>query len=234
LESFAYVSSHDLQEPLRKIQTFSSQIMEKEVNNLSANGKYKFERMQRAAARMQRLIEDLLAYSRTSSVERKFEKINLGEIIAEVKEDLKEELQRKQAIIQTSNLCNVNVIPFQFRQLMYNLISNSLKFSKKNETPLIKIQCIINAGAKLNNEKLSDNLQYVHISISDNGIGFEPQYKEKIFEVFQRLHLHEEYSGTGIGLAIVKKIIENHHGFIAAESELNKGATFHIFLPASV
>ena len=140
LQSFAYISSHDLQEPLRKIQTFSTRIFETEEKNLSDAGKNYFRRMQDAALRMQTLIEDLLAYSRTKSVDRKYEHTDLNKIVEEVKADLKEELQQKQAIIEATGLCKVNVIPFQFRQLLLNLLGNSLKFSKPTYPPHIKIK----------------------------------------------------------------------------------------------
>ncbi len=233
LQSFAYISSHDLQEPLRKIQTFATRITEKEEKNLSDAGKDMFKRMQDAAKRMQTLIQDLLAYSRTNTTEHKFKTTDLNEIIAEVKEDLKEELKEKHATIEANQLCNADIIRFQFRQLMYNLISNSLKFSNPNHPPLIQIRSEIVTGTKLNNEKLLPQNKYCHITVSDNGIGFEEQYKEKIFEVFQRLHSKNEYDGTGIGLSIVKKIVENHHGIITATGELNKGATFDIYIPAT-
>jgi PAS domain S-box-containing protein len=233
LQSFAYISSHDLQEPLRKIQTLSSQILEKEAQNLSDFGRDRFQRIQNAAKRMQTLIEDLLSYSRTSAVEKKFVSTDLTEIIEEVKEDLKEELLQKHAVVEIDHLCKVNIIPFQFRQLMFNMISNSLKFSNANLPPVIKIKSEIVRGSILNNEKLSRGTNYCHVTIADNGIGFEPEYNEKIFEVFQRLHGKDRYNGTGIGLAIVKKIVENHDGLITATSELNKGATFDIYFPAT-
>ena len=143
LESFAYISSHDLQEPLRKIQTFATLLLNKEAANLTENGKDHFKRMQRAAERMQTLIDDLLAYSRTNTSERKFENTNLNKIVDEVKSDLKEELQHKHATIETNEMCEVSIIPFQFRQLLHNLISNSLKFSIPGKPPHIKIESII-------------------------------------------------------------------------------------------
>jgi PAS domain S-box-containing protein len=231
LQSFAYISSHDLQEPLRKIQTFATLIMEKEFQNLTDSGKDKFQRMQNAAQRMQTLINDLLSYSRTNIQERKYEVVNLSTIIDEVKEDLKEELEQKHGSIETEKTCELNIIPFQFRQLIYNLASNSIKFSNPDIPPIIKINCEINLGENLNNELLSSDKEYCHISLSDNGIGFEPQYSKKIFEVFQRLHGREQYNGTGIGLAIVKKIVDNHNGIISARGEQNKGATFDIYIP---
>lgn len=231
LQSFAYISSHDLQEPLRKIQTFASLILEKEFDNLSNGGKDKFQRMQSAAQRMQTLINDLLSYSRTNIQERIFEKTDLSKIIEEVKDDLKEEIEQKNARIENCENCEANIIPFQFRQLLYNLVSNSLKFSKPETPIVIKIQSEIVKGSLLNNKKLEEETNYCHIQISDNGIGFEQQYSAKIFEVFQRLHGKLEYNGTGIGLAIVKKIVDNHNGIITATGEKNKGATFDIYLP---
>ena len=234
LHSFAYISSHDLQEPLRKIQTFATQIIEKESKNLSDSGKDKFRRMQNAAQRMQALINDLLAYSKTNIQDVKFEKTNLSLIIQEVKDDLEEELHQKNARIITDAVCDeiiVAIIPFQFRQILYNLLSNSIKFSRK-EIPLeIVIKCEINKGHTFKNKKLFAEGDYCHLEISDNGIGFEQEYGEKIFEVFQRLHGKTEYVGTGIGLAIVKKIVDNHHGFITATGDLSKGATFNIYIP---
>jgi signal transduction histidine kinase len=192
-----------------------------------------FNRMQDAAKRMQTLIQDLLVYSRTGTQERKFETTNLNEIITDVKEDLMEELKEKHATIEAHQLSDADIIPFQFRQLMHNLIGNSLKFSNPVIPPHIIIKSEIAKGIKFNNENLSPQNKYCHITVSDNGIGFEQQYNEKIFEVFQRLYGQNEYNGTGIGLSIVKKIVENHNGIITAYGELNKGATFEVFIPAT-
>lgn len=232
LQAFAYISSHDLQEPLRKIQTYALRILDKDYDTLSESAKGHFNRMQDAARRMQTLIEDLLAYSRTGKAERNFENTDLSKILEEVKEELKEDLKEKHATIEASDMCIANVIPFQFRQLMHNLIGNSLKFSKPGNPPYIKIKSSIIKGDAIGKDKLPHQKKYCHISIADNGIGFEPQYSEKIFEVFQRLHGKGQYNGTGIGLSIVKKIVENHDGIITASSELNKGATFDIYIPA--
>jgi light-regulated signal transduction histidine kinase (bacteriophytochrome) len=233
LLAFTYVSSHDLQEPLRKIQTFVTIILDKENKNLSDNGKHNFQRIQLAAGRMQQLIEDLLAFSRISTTEHKFEKTDLNIIIEEVKADLKDTILEKNAIIEATELCPANIIFFQFRQLMYNLISNALKFSHPDLPPHIVIKSRIVKGNKLNNEKLSPEKNYCHISVKDNGIGFEPHFSNRIFEVFQKLHSKDEYAGTGIGLAIVKKIVENHNGIITATGELNNGASFDIYIPAN-
>jgi signal transduction histidine kinase len=123
------------------------------------------------------------------------------------------------------------IIPFQFRQLMHNLMTNSLKFANPAHPLRISIKCSINKGSELKEDKLIAEKRYCHISFADNGIGFDPQYKDKIFEVFQKLHSKEEYTGTGIGLAIVKKIVENHNGIITATGVLQKGATFDIYIP---
>ena len=238
LEAFTYVSSHDLQEPLRKIQIFASILLEDENLNLSDNGKYNFQRIQSAARRMQQLIEDLLAFSRINTTERKFEKTDLNIIIEEVKIDLKDTIQEKHATIEATEICPGNIIAFQFSQLMYNLISNALKFSNPDIPPHIVITSRIVKGSKFHNKKpalpagmLSPEKNYCHITVKDNGIGFEPHFSKRIFEVFQKLHSKEEYAGTGIGLAIVKKIVDNHNGIIIATSELNKGARFDIYIP---
>lgn len=236
LESFAYISSHDLQEPLRKIQTFTTRLSADEQQGLSEKGKQYIIRIQDAALRMQTLIADLLAYSRTTSTEKIFEKTDLNKIIEEVKEDLKEDIASKHANIEATGFCEANIIQFQFRQLMHNLIGNALKFSNPDIPPHIKIKIEIEKGNDVRTQNfvsLSPQKEYCHISVSDNGIGFEPHYKERIFEMFQRLNDKTKYAGTGIGLAIVKKIVDNHEGIITASSEVNKGATFDIYIPES-
>ena len=231
LQSFAYISSHDLQEPLRKIQTFASRISEKELQNLSENGQILFSKMQISAKRMQTLIEDLLAYSRTNNQDRKFELAHIDKIIEEVKEDFIEDLKNTNAAIESNVKCKTHIITFQFHQLLHNLISNSIKFSKPEEPLLVKIDSRTAKGSALENDKLSPDTVYCHITYTDNGIGFEPEYNEKIFELFQRLHSKHEYQGTGIGLAIVKKIVDNHNGVITAYGKSNMGATFNIYIP---
>ena len=135
--------------------------------------------------------------------------------------------------MRQADLCQLSIIPFQFRQLLHNLLSNSLKFSRPDQPPHIIIKNRIANGAEFESAGLLEKRKYCHISVSDNGIGFDQQYSDKIFEVFQRLHGNAEYDGTGIGLAIVKKIVENHNGIITAQSELNKGATFDIYIPVT-
>lgn len=231
LESFNYISSHDLQEPLRKIQVIASRLLETEHQNLSNTGKEYFNRLEKSAHRMQTLIRDLLAYSRANTAEGKFENTDLKAIVEEVKIEFNEIIKEKRATIEANDLGNCNVMRFQFLQLMTNLISNSLKFSKPEIAPHIIVKSKIVKGSDLDNDKLLPDANYCHLTISDNGIGFEPQYSEMVFEVFKRLHGKDKYIGTGIGLAIVKKIVENHHGIVTATSELNKGVTFDIYIP---
>ncbi|MCE3226124.1 MAG: domain S-box protein [Bacteroidetes bacterium] len=230
LTSFTYVSSHDLQEPLRKIQNFVTCIVLEE-ENLSPAGKDYFLRLQKTAKRMQFLIEDLLAYSRTKSSDRKFEYTKLNVLMNEVIGDFDEILKTKKGTITVGRLSSANVIPFQFRQLMHNLISNSLKFSKPRIKPKIEVKSRLIPAGKPVIENMSFKKDYLNIIFTDNGIGFDPQYKDRIFQVFQRLHSFEEYNGTGIGLAICKRIVENHHGIITAKGQLNKGARFDIYIP---
>ena len=238
LQAFTFISSHDLQEPLRKIQTYSALILATDHAQLSERGKHNFLRIEASAKRMQALIRDLLSYSHTNITDRKFEDTHLNIIIDEVKNDLAESMLEKNAVIETNSLCTLNIIPFQFRQLLLNLVANTLKFSKPTVPVHIKITSKISTGLQFlqqTSHAVAANLlpghKYCCITFSDNGIGFNPQFRDKIFEVFQRLNSRDDYEGTGIGLAIVKKIVENHNGFITATGELNKGATFHIYIP---
>ncbi|MGZ3932184.1 MAG: ATP-binding protein [Bacteroidia bacterium] len=231
LASFAYISSHDLQEPLRKIQSFADLITNSEKDNLSEGGKDYFSRMQKAASRMQALINDLLAYSRAGTTERIFEQVDLNALIEDIRSELKENLTEKGAVIETEQLPKVSVVRFQFHQLFTNLISNSLKFSKTTEPPLIRITSELVSALPPDLPQLKASGSYLRLSLTDNGIGFEPQYNKSIFELFQRLHGRSEYSGTGIGLAICKKIIDNHHGAITASGQAGIGARFDIYLP---
>jgi two-component system CheB/CheR fusion protein len=229
LEAFAFVSSHDLQEPLRKIQIFINRILTSE--KLSETGISYFRRVEDATLRMRTLIDDLLSFSRLNTSERKFEITDLNAIIDTIKADFQELVDEKKAIIEVAEICEAKVIAFQFYQLMQNLIGNALKFSKPNVSPHIIIKSCIVKGNKEKHQNLSSEKNYCHISVEDNGIGFEEKYNEKVFEVFQKLHNKEQYAGTGIGLSIVKKIVENHHGEITVKSKVNRGTTFDIFLP---
>jgi signal transduction histidine kinase len=227
LEAFNYISSHDLQEPLRKIQLFTDSIEREEVHNLSEKGKNAFHKIKTSAFRMQNLINDLLIYSKTKFDHRKFEIKDLNEITKDVIEDLTDEFENKNVVFDVQNLDKLPVIEFQFRQLLYNLISNSLKFASPDRNLVITVSAKITNGVL---EKLSPLTKYYQITIADNGIGFDQLYNEKIFGLFQALHTKPTKS-TGIGLTIVKRIVENHNGFIKAEGILNQGAKFDIFIP---
>lgn len=233
LDAFTYISSHDLQEPLRKIQTFANLILSSEADNLSENGKMKFQRILYSANRMRQLIHSLLTFSRTNinDRERQFEEVNLATVIEDLKEVLSENISEKQAIIETQLQGCVCVIPFQFTQLLQNLIANAIKFARPDVPPHITISNTIVKGSQLKHDKLSKDQDYCHITFKDNGIGFEPKFSEKIFDVFQKLHDRDAYEGTGIGLAIVKKIIDNHNGLITATGQPDMGAQFDIYLP---
>jgi signal transduction histidine kinase len=241
LQLFTQISSHDLQEPLRKLQMAASRINGNDYDNLSEKGKGFFNSMREAASAMQTLIDDLITYSETNNEERTFVKIDLGATVEEVKIGLKERIDDKNAVIEVVGSCKVSVIPFQFRQLLHNILGNALKFSQPQIPPHIIITGTVIKGVDIKKALHSDSVgktemllpevSYCHIRIADNGIGFEPEFSEKIFEVFQRLHTKDQYKGTGIGLAIVKKIVENHNGIITASSTRNEGATFDIYLP---
>ncbi len=226
LEQFAYVASHDLQEPLRKIQVFTERLKKDVGDDLSEENKRVFERMIAATQRMSQLINDLLSYSQLTIKPSAFKIINLKDTVQQVLSDLEATVTEKNATISVGELPEVKGDPVQLRQLFQNLLSNSLKYSKEEVSPVVSIKATIV-------QKERDDLAnpYHMIEIRDNGIGFEQEHVERIFKVFQRLHGRSEYPGTGIGLAIVQKVVENHNGYITAESEPEKGATFRVYLP---
>ncbi len=230
LQSFAYISSHDLQEPLRKIQTFASRLSDLDEKNISDNARAYLTRIEVSARKMQNLIQDLLAYSRANSADRVFTVVNIDEIAEEVVSEFSERIEEKTAVIEYHNLGEATLIQFQFRQLLHNLVENALKFSRKDVPPHVEISSETVKGSSLPNAEFKDKL-YHHIKVSDNGIGFDLVYKDRIFEVFQRLNTESEFKGTGIGLAIVKKIVENHKGFITVSSEKDKGSIFSVYIP---
>lgn len=231
LASFNYVASHDLQEPLRKIQTFISRLEDKEGESLSNNGKMYIARIKSSSARMRSLIDDLLQFSRTNKCEDSLEPTNINLLIAQAKQELAQSITEKKAKIISDSLPSMMVIPFQVSQLFLNLMSNSLKYSKSDVAPVIEILYTTTHIKDMPKVKVSQCEMYHTIIIKDNGIGFEQEYADKIFILFNRLHNKNEYSGTGIGLSICKKIVENHNGYIVADSVVNEGSTFTIYLP---
>ncbi|KIO51535.1 sensor histidine kinase [Flavobacterium hibernum] len=231
LASFNHVASHDLQEPLRKIQTFVSRISDADKEVMSQSARDYIAKIQISAKRMRVLIDDLLLFSRTNTTKKEFIKSNLNELLENAKGELTEVIDEKKATITTSKLPKLAVIPYQIEQLFINLIGNSLKYSQPNIAPEITIE-----SHKVNSsdypELLDQNVKKFHkITFTDNGMGFDPQFKETIFVLFQRLHSKTDYPGTGIGLAICKKIVDNHKGHIIADSTPNQGSVFTIFLP---
>ncbi|MGZ8511291.1 MAG: sensor histidine kinase [Chitinophagaceae bacterium] len=228
LEQFAYVASHDLQEPLRKIQTFADLLEKRELNDGPAR-RY-IGKITSSANRMSELIRSVLNYSRLGLSEGKqFVDVDTDTILKAVLEDFELTIQEKNARIASEHLPSIKAIPLQVNQLFTNLVGNALKFSDKQ--PLIKISTRVVDELP---EAVASNTQkskYLEFIFSDNGIGFEPRYEKQIFSLFQRLHAKHEYSGTGIGLALCKRIMENHGGFIKAEGEPGKGATFHLYFP---
>ncbi len=230
LESFNQIVSHDLQEPLRKIQMFTSRIEDTESQNISEKGLEYFSKIKNSAKRMQTLMIDLVNYSRTVKDAKTFVNTDINQVIEDVKQELALNIDETKAVISAEKLPEINAIPFQIHQLFVNLISNSLKYSKENVTPEIKIyseKIQVNETVSGNVLKSSD---YIKIVVSDNGIGFQQEFSEKIFQLFKRLETELDYSGTGLGLSICRKIVENHKGYILAEGQPNVGAKFYIYL----
>nr|WP_247232133.1 PAS domain-containing sensor histidine kinase [Telluribacter sp. SYSU D00476] len=233
LEKFAYVASHDLQEPLRKIQAFGGILQKKHAASLDESGVDLILRMQRSADRMQTLITDLLTYSRISSNKSRTQTVDLNRLLNDLLADFETTIQEKNADVQVGELPVIMGELTQLRQLFQNLLSNSLKFASQERQPRIRISYKKVVGRTLEGTISSTDAHksFAQIEIRDNGIGFDPRYTERIFQVFQRLHGRSEYPGTGIGLAIVQKVIENHKGYLMAEGRPNEGATFRLLLP---
>jgi signal transduction histidine kinase len=230
LQQFAHVASHDLREPLRKIRIFSSRLLEEPENTLSETGKLYLNKIEQASERMSNMVEGVLSYSILNADNKPFEQIDLNQIVADVKSDLELAIQLKNAIVQYDNLPEINGIPVLIHQLIYNLVNNSLKFVKEGVRPEISITHRV-PGKELE-EKFRRSLnRYVEIIVKDNGIGFNQELADQMFQVFTRLNPRDAYEGTGLGLALCKRIAQRHHGFIFAQGSPGAGASFHIVLP---
>lgn len=231
LKEFAYVASHDLQEPLRKISTFGDRLQFTQKGKLDAEGKIYLEKIISSSLRMQQLINDLLSISMISN-NKAFQSYSLQNILNEVLISLEHVIEQRKAVIVADTLPEAYIVPSQFRQLFQNLISNSIKFTLPDVEPAITIHSKFLSAKDIKQDNLAKASKYLQITFSDNGIGFDKIFADKIFAIFQRLHNRSEYEGTGIGLAICKKIIENHGGVIFATGIENKGANFTIIIPA--
>ncbi|SHF21838.1 PAS domain-containing sensor histidine kinase [Flavisolibacter ginsengisoli] len=232
LQQFAHVASHDLKEPLRKIKTYGSRLVEEYGDMLPAKAKSYLDKMESAATRMNSMIDGVLGYSMLGATEQVIETIDLNDLLDNIQNDLEILVEQKQAIIEYENLPAIEGSSILLYQLFYNLINNSLKFSVSGIQPRICISCSdYNVAQVKENSPLKPGIQYQRISVSDNGIGFEQAYAQKIFKTFTRLNAKDKYEGTGLGLSLCKKIVERHNGTIEAEGKLNEGAVFIIVLP---
>lgn len=230
LQDFAFVASHDLQEPLRKIQAFGDRIRTKEGAAFSNEGRDYLQRMLNAAGRMQTLIQDLLTFSRVTTKAQPFATVDLNTVAREVLNDLETRIEQSGGRVELSNLPTIEADPLQMRQLLQNLIGNALKFSRPGTPPVIRVSGEIIKPEWVNG---TDGEGLARLSFADNGIGFDEKYLDRIFTPFQRLHARSEYEGTGMGLAVCRKIVERHGGQITAQSQPEQGATFLVTLPAT-
>jgi PAS domain S-box-containing protein len=234
LEDFAYVASHDLQEPLRKIQAFGNRLQQKYASRLDKQGQDYLTRMENAAARMQALISDLLTFSRVTTRAQPFVMVDLAALVQEVLLDLEIKISEVNGRVHVDTLPTIEAEPTQMRQLLQNLIGNGLKFHRPGVPPVIRIysERFDNPPDNMAQDTLPDG-PYCRIFVADNGIGFDEKYLDRIFTVFQRLHGRSQYEGTGVGLALCRKIVERHQGTITASSQIEQGATFIVTLPVT-
>jgi PAS domain S-box-containing protein len=233
LRQFAHVASHDLKEPIRKIRMFSSRLKEDYSTAIPEEGKLYIEKIQEAAKRMAAMIDGVLNYSVTSNGEQSFETIDLNEIMYEIKQDLELVIQQKNATVTYQDLPKIRGIRVLIYQLFYNLLNNALKFSRENQQNNITIKVKKVKGSEINGStNLVPGKDYISIEINDQGIGFDPAQAEKMFQLFSRLNPKDKYEGTGLGLALCKKIALRHNGNIIAKGKENEGASFNVLLPA--
>ena len=229
LERFAFVASHDLQEPLRKIQSFSNLITDRYGNLFDADSTMFMGKIANSAARMSKLIKDLLNFSRISNYQEHFKPVSLNDIVRRILDDQELRIKGLNVQVEMGNLPLVPAVASQMDHLFNNLISNALKFTRPGVQPLLRIQAKSVDGSAY--EGLMTDELYVQVTVEDNGIGFDEKYRDHIFKVFQRLHGKSVFEGTGIGLAICKRVVLYHNGYITAYSQLNEGSTFVVVLP---
>jgi signal transduction histidine kinase len=236
LDQFASIASHDLQEPLRKIKTFTALLKRQSNQTLSEESNKLIEKIKTSSERMSLLINEVLNFSRIVHMEDMFVKTDLNQILNNTLRDFDLLILEKDASVKIGNLPVVEAIPLQINQLFYNLVGNALKFSKIGKPAFLSISSRMLSSEETGNEfysrfNLNRQFSYSEICFKDNGIGFEQQFAEQIFSIFERLHNQEQYSGTGIGLALCQKIVQHHHGGIRAEGKENDGAVFYVLLP---
>lgn len=234
LEEFAYAASHDLKEPIRKVLFFSDRLRHRLEGRLDAEDLRMFNRLEAANKRMGTLVDDLLTYSQVSQLPNQYQDVDLNLLMQAILDDLELEIVEKKAQINIADLATIKGHPRQLQQLFQNLVGNALKYHKTGVPPEINICCSTTMGKEtplnLSPEELEQ--KFYIIEVVDNGIGFDPKDADRIFNVFQRLHSNSEYRGTGVGLAIARKVAQNHGGYIHAESKPGEGASFKVYLPA--
>ncbi|MEE9144417.1 MAG: ATP-binding protein, partial [Candidatus Binatia bacterium] len=231
LQDFASVASHDLQEPLRKIRAFGDRLKIKCGESLNEEGGDYIDRMQHAAGRMQTLINDMLTFSRVTTKAKPFVPVDLAEVTREVLSDLEVRIMQTAGQVEVGDLPTIDADPLQMRQLMQNLVGNALKFHREEESPVVRIQSQLLNGQEGSPDGDSEVDELCQITIADNGIGFDEKYLDRIFNLFQRLHGRSNFEGSGMGLAVCRKIAERHGGDITAKSKEGEGTTFIVKLP---
>lgn len=231
LEQFTYAASHDLKEPLRKIHLYNGFIAENPANILDSKSKEYLNRSIQAADRMKNLIEDLLSYSRITSNDDGYEEVDMDKVMDEIRMFHREEVEQHKLDIQSKGLGSITGVPFQIKQLMLNLVDNAIKYKHPDRKGIIRIKNELVPGSELAGYDAEPHMRYYRISVEDNGMGFDSKYAQKIFEIFQRLNSVSGVKGAGIGLAICKKIVQNHRGFIRGEGKPSEGASFFVYIP---
>jgi PAS domain S-box-containing protein len=231
MEQFTYAASHDMQEPLRKVQTFSSLLVQNSAERLDEKGKQYLSKINLSVDRMKAIIDGLLQYSHQTKEDRQQAHVDLNGILQGIEGDLELLIEEKGAVITREQLPTIRAVPAQMNQLFANLLTNALKFNRPGTVPQIHVKSSSATSRELDSRGLQVRGEAVLISVHDNGIGFDPSYAEQIFLLFKRLHGRSQYEGTGIGLALCKKIVESHGGSLWAESQEGAGATFKMILP---